>query len=222
MKHSPFKAFVPILAQVVLLGASRELQAGTPLPPIPVNLEWRPDVTTVGVGEAVPLGLYAAAEDDPGQLILDIQVILQWNPQELRLHGPPIDDGDYDWLASFFPVGGLDPDGLNNTFEDGNAFYIAWAQFPPRPFPFVTTSGLHVSTILFEALQETPNTQVTMLDRMLITETFVLDGRIPGNRVTGSLDIANIRIAPEPASLAFFALLAPWICLRARCWNRPR
>ena len=185
-----------------------------------VNLEWRPAEMTVSVGDRVHIGLYAVStETDLGQWVASLTAILNWDPSVLRLIDR-FNNGPYDWLASVFPdeLTGLDPDGLNLTFLDGDAFYVALGQVAPQPLPFVEPDGLLVTTMLFEALAETPETSVSFVRSFGESETVVFDGLTPGVDVTGTLGQATIRIVPEPGTLVL--LLMGGLAVRARRFSR--
>lgn len=123
-----------------------------------VNLELRPVQTYYRVGESVHIGLYAVSDSASNQPMSAMDVILTWDPSALLLVGV-INNGPYAWLNStFFPDSG--GDGLNNTFNDGDAKYTALAQFgnPAQATP----AGLLVTTLHFQAVGPSPQADVNM------------------------------------------------------------
>jgi hypothetical protein len=150
-----------------------------------VRLEWR-DVlpNPVPVGSIVEVGFYAASDNGQNQNISSISVILQWDPDRLRLLGK-IDNGPYAWLASWFPDDSS-LDGLNNTFDDGQALYQALGRLAPNPVAVATTSGLHVTTFQFETLT-TGQAALIFIQTVGSTVTRVVDVDPPGLDITGPL-----------------------------------
>lgn len=189
--------------------------AGTALANI--NLEWRPLEETVIVGELAEIGLYAVS-DNPSinQPIASMDVLPGWDQQYLALQGVN-DNGPYDWLWSTFPddAGG---DGMNNTWDDGNAKYTALAQPGEGNEAWATPEGLLVTTFQLLALLETPvgvpTELITIPEYGQYSRTVV---RPPGGGdVTGTLsDAALITIIPEPSSLVLL-LAGGLVCLRRR------
>ncbi len=90
--------------------------------------------------------------------------------------GPPCGDqpgealgvcqtGKYAWGASGFPDGGLDPDNLNSTWTDGQAFYNATARIgviTPKPkAPILSSEPLWITSLEFLALSPAASTTVS-------------------------------------------------------------
>ena len=98
----------------------------------PVNLELRPLEQTVGINSPVDIGLFAVSKDPAGShFIPTLQVIIQWDPDVLRLQG--VDNtGGAPLLQSGFPS--PDPHGLNEADppQDGDAIYLALANLGTR------------------------------------------------------------------------------------------
>ncbi len=150
-----------------------------------VDLSLQPDVVRANTGEVVRLSLIATASSGVDESIAAMDVILQWDPSVLELIGK-IDDGSYSWLVSgFLDDSGLD--GLNDTFEDGDALYTALAQFAPDPPAYATQTGLVVTTFEFRALAPGMTAVEAMASAGARTRTVVYDGFVPGLEVTGSL-----------------------------------
>lgn len=172
-----------------------------------VDIESRPAAQTVCLDETVHIALYMISDSDIDQSIGALEVILLWDPTRLELLGKE-DNGPYTWLASNFPDDSA-LDGLNVPFEgpppfvpdnDGDAYYVAWAQFAPAPPAYATPEGLLVTTFLFRAL--TPGTVQLDIPTTFgkYTATRVYDGFVPGLEVTGEiLDPAQVTIhCPQP------------------------
>lgn len=182
-----------------------------------VDLEWRPSDQTVSVGETVEIGLYAVAGGADDVPFAALQAILAWDPSFLELLGNN-DNGPFEWLTSEFFDDSIF-DGLNKTWLDGDALYLALAPFEP-PIPFATPEGLLVTTMEFTALSPTDSTEITIpLSAGKFTETIVLP-RFGGLPITGTLGSAQVTIVPEPGTLVL-VLVALGGCLRhpTRFWG---
>ena len=186
---------IPAVMLVALLcpGASRLLAA--------VNLEWRPLHQTVEVGDVVEIALYAVSSTGSDESIMGIQAVLLWDPTQLALLGNVnpcqgsgmCPDNAYDWFASDFA-----PHDLNATFEDGNAFYVAFARFPGER-AWATDEGLWVTTFEFEALCSA-HAELSLERTFGSTRTVVVGGQT-GDDVTGELG--------PPAEIVIMACPAP-------------
>jgi hypothetical protein len=163
-----------------------------------IDLEWRPALQTVYVGDTVDIGLYAVSDlPETNQSISAMDVILSWPAESLEFVGA-IDNGPYDWLVSTFPDdSGLD--GLNNTFADGSALYFAYAALGNPAW--ATPDGLLVTTLRFTALAETPETVLTILaETGQYSRTAVFDGETAGLDVHGALGNAKVTILALPGN----------------------
>jgi hypothetical protein len=174
--------FAAAVAFVAAAGAPRSACAD-------INLELRPMAQTALEGRVVRVGLYAVSDDpEMDQKFLAADVILNWDPSKLRLLGVH-NDGPYTWLFSGFPVG--DVDGLNDTFEDGDALYTALGQL--GQYAWATPSGLLMTTLLFRTLEETDGTVLSMAeDAGTYTHTSIWGS--PGYDVVGVLGTATVEI----------------------------
>ena len=206
-----------LLAAVLVLAAAVKAD---------VDLEWQVENPGAPVGETVRIGLYAVADNDGGdEPFCAMQVVVLWDAEFLLLQGND-DDGPYDCASSGFPDdGGLD--GLNDAFDDGDAYYHAWAQFGD---PAVATpEGLLVTTFEFEALAATEATTVQIVAFYGdYSETAVLDEEYPGYNIVGNLGSATVEISSaecvgdldgdgdtDQADLG--VLLADWGCTGGDC-----
>jgi hypothetical protein len=177
-----------------------------------IHLEWRPGAQIVNLGSTVDVGLYAVSDSALDQSVSAADVILDWDPAYLALTGV-LDNGPYAWLSSSFPNdAGLD--GLNNTWLDGDALYLAMAQLgtPAQASP----AGLLVTTFQFTALDLTAGTLLSIpASEGSFTNTRVFDGVTPGLEVQGDLGTALITIVPEPGLLGLVSAGA-LVALRRR------
>ncbi len=157
-----------------------------------VDLEWRVENQGANVGDTVRIGFYAVADnagaDEP---FSSIEAVMQWDPACLGLRGVD-NNGPYSWLFAGFPDdSGLD--GLNDTFDDGNAYFQAWNNF--TEYPVATPEGLLIATFEFEALASTSGTDVVLLPEYgLYSVTAVYDDIIPGLNIVDDLGIATVQI----------------------------
>jgi len=184
-----------VIVVVLLSGASR-LETT-------VNLEWRPHRQTVEIGEIVEIALYAVSSTALDVSVTGIQAILIWDPAYLGFQGivDPCNGGGtcpdnaYDWLTSDFP-----PNVLNITFDDGNAFYVAFAHFTSGAQAVATSEGLWVTTFQFEALSPTLAELRLEMTFDEATRTRVAGGQ-PGTDITGELG--------PPAEVVIVGCLTP-------------
>ncbi|HWL92443.1 MAG TPA: hypothetical protein VNT79_02825 [Phycisphaerae bacterium] len=165
-----------------------------------INLEFRPFVQVVNVGDSFDVGFYAVSDDLSDQSIASIDLIMDWDPAFIQLTGLN-NNGPYAWSESTFPDDSAGDD-VNGTFADGNAFYRAFRDFPPADPAFATPAGLLVTTFTFDALALTPGTELDMLATFgNFSQTRVQDGEMAGLDVTGTLGSATIIILPEPSTI---------------------
>ncbi len=166
-----------------------------------VDLQWRPVEQTVVLGEIAEIGLYAVSDDpEANQPIASIDVLPGWDSDYLQLLDVD-DNGPYSWWWSTFP-NDSSGDGVNDTWEDGDAKYTALAQFGFGNEAWATPEGLLVTTFQFltlmETLAEEPTEVLTIAAIGDHSQTVV---RPPGGGdVTGDMaDNALITIVPEPS-----------------------
>lgn len=173
-----------LAAAVAMLGL-----AGAALGEINLELRAAPEPC---LGRELRIELYAVSDSGEDQSIAAMDVILAWDPAVLRLLGVDTTGPyPYAWLFSGFSNdGGLD--GLNNTWEDGNAKYTALAQLGGAP-AYATPEGLLVTALRFRKLRVGSPTAVTMPETFgQYTRTVVYDGFVPGLDVTGTLTGATV------------------------------
>ena len=151
-----------------------------------INLEFRPAAEPC-TALRLEVHLYAVSDNGSNQSISAMDVILSWDAEVLELDGVNAAESyPYAWLFSGFTNDqGLD--GLNNTWDDGNALYTAMAQLGGPP-AYATPDGLLVTTFRFRKLHVGTATSLTMLDSFgHHTHTVVYDGFTPALDVTGTL-----------------------------------
>lgn len=181
-----------------------------------VDLKLQPPLQTVNFNQIVMLALVASSSDGGDHGISTIEAILLWDPIPLTGIGntdpctdvvDPIEDcdpGEYDWgLLSGFPSGGLDPDGLNVTFLDGNAKYIAQRGPNDDDAPVTAAQALTVTVLEFVALGATDDvgTEVSFALCLGNNPSFTrIVGDGAGNVITGQLVSARVRVHCKSAS----------------------
>lgn len=185
------------LAAVLLLGVSA---VGTNAN---INLELRPVSFAYETCDTVEIGLYAVSDDDTDQVVLGMQVIFIWDPTHLELLDVD-NNGPTNWfLSGFFDDSELD--GLNNTFDDGDAYYQAAASF--GDLPIATPEGLLVTTIQFRALAETLGTEIRILPDVRGVVSTIVFGDL-GQDVTGTFGFASISINPAVDLTDYWSFVA--------------
>lgn len=155
-----------------------------------VDLEWRTENQNADPGEIIRMGLYAVADNDgTNEPFSALEAVVEWDPAYLVLVGVD-DNGPYGWLYSgFCDDSGLD--GLNDTFEDGNAYYQAWSNFDEDPI--AVPEGLLITTFEFQALTCTGNTEVALLSEYGVhSVTAVYDDVVPGLDIADDLGTAGV------------------------------
>ncbi len=156
-----------------------------------VNLEWRPESTTMDVGGQVRLGLYAVSTTGGDQHILEVEVILGWDPVPVEFLGL-VNDGPYAWSSSELPTGPAS-EGLNDSLTDGDAYYVAFAQFGNPAL--ATPDGLLVASFDFGARLPVSVTTVAIVPSAAThTNTAVWDAETAGNNIVGTLGTALLTI----------------------------
>jgi hypothetical protein len=191
-----------------------------------VNLEWRPAAQTVRAGDVVRLDLFARSSSAAPQPFRALSAIVTWDPTRLELLGLDDAPNGYPWLISFFPNdAGLDRfnddcgDGVfcstytGRPFNDGDAYYEAFARFAPAPLPEATTGGLRITTFRFRVLRPGPAQVAFAPVGDGAAKTRVVGAAAPGTDVTGLLG--------APATLDVTAVTATDIPLFLACLSGP-
>lgn len=157
-----------------------------------INLEWRPATLVVEPGQIARLALYAVSDSTESQSLSAMDVVFAWDPRFVNLLGLDSTGGPR-LLYSGFPD---DPYYLNERFppQDGDGIYTSFAYFgePVDALP----EGTLITTFLFAAEAETPETTLTILDQAGTPpgHTVVYAGDEPNKDVTGTLGSARITI----------------------------
>ncbi len=178
-----------------------------------INIELRPRATTAVVGELIDVDLFAVSDDpNSDQSLFGLQAVLQWNAQYLRLVGHEVPASGGWILSGFFDDSKID--GLNNSHDDGDAYFQAAVAFP-GPL-WATPSGLLVTTLSFRALAPTPNTLLSIpseFGQFTVSEVF---GEVPGQVVTGTLGTTGFPVTSHPVWGHLFVQEEPGAtCIRA-------
>lgn len=185
-----------------------------------IDLEWRPLQTTALVGQTLGVGLYAVSDSDVDQYFSAAQVIVAWDVGHLELLGVN-QSGALPLFSSSFPLN--DAFGLNEVSPpaDGDGLWVGLA------FPSVlpaTPAGSLLTTLMFEALAETPLTSIAILASAgdPVGHTKII-GEIPNQDVLGAIGPpAEVTIVPEPASATALVFLGLWRWRGARHGPRRR
>jgi len=156
-----------------------------------IDLEWRLACQSVTPGAPVEIDLYAVSDDPTDQSIAAIDVIIIWDIDVMQLTGVN-DNGPYSWTFSGFPDDS-NLDGLNDSWDDGNAFYSAYAQLGVPAY--ATPEGLLVTTFQFSTTAQ-PGFTWLRIPREVgqYSSSRVFDGEVPGLEVQGTLNRATIGV----------------------------
>lgn len=171
-----------------------------------VNLEFR--MITPGlfnIGDPVDIGVYAVTDDPSGvENMCCLDVVFEWDEDSLQFLGTN-ENGPYTWLELFFTTNSS----INEAVPpaDGDAYFTAWGQFPPTPFPQATTDGFLVVTLEFIALEADCRTAICPVESLPSTNgqgftydirTEVLGTEYPGQITTGDLKSETLSLAADP------------------------
>lgn len=180
-----------------------------------INLEFRPLGQTVSIGATVQIGLFAVSDTPAPQSFSAVQTVVAWDPAYLGLLG--VDDtGGVGWLSSGFPT--PEPYGLNESNPPGDGDGIWLALNSPGSPNVATAAGTLLTTFEFEALAETPSTDVLVLSGggSPNVNTAVFDAVIPNFNILGEIgEAAKVTIVPEPATVGL-AVLGLAVMMRRR------
>lgn len=162
-----------------------------------VRLELRPTSPVAFVGETVEFGLYAHTDSlDGSEAISAMDVVLVWNPGLLEFV-EIVNNGPYSWLWSVFPEdSGLD--GLNDSLEDGDAFYTALSRFGDSAV--VTSDGLLVTTLVFRMLTPSAAATVSPVSDLGVYSTTSVYSAEPGHAgelITGALQSGTVIVLSD-------------------------
>jgi len=160
-----------------------------------VNLEWRPALRRVNLGETILLGLYAVSDDGTSPSITGIDAVVTWDPSVLSLIRPfNINNGPYPWAFSGF-WNDSELDALNTTFSDGNAFLTAFGGPLGGALARATPQGLLITTFVFRASGPRIRSGVYLEPHFgEYSASRVHSGVVPGELLTGELRSSHIAI----------------------------
>lgn len=142
-----------------------------------INLVLRTKSPIVRVGEMVTVQLLAVSDNEADQSFLGVDVILSWDPAVLALRADlGCDPCPFEWTSASFPeddnLDRLNADCGANTFcstytglpfNDGDAWYSAWAFVLNANYPQATPEGLLITTFEFEVLASDVSTRIEFL-----------------------------------------------------------
>ena len=140
-----------------------------------VNLVFRTTSPVVRVGERVTVQLLAVSDSEADQSLLGVDVVLSWDPTVLALRAD-LGGSPFNWTSASFPYDeNLDelnadcaPDAFCSTytglpFNDGDAWYSAWAFVLNANYPQATPEGLLITAFEFEVLAPDVSTSIEFL-----------------------------------------------------------
>lgn len=180
------------LCCAALLGALSALPATTHAD---INLELRVSSSTVRVGDAVEVGLYAVSDDETDQPFAGLDAMIGWDTDALRLI-KFVDDG-ITWIQ--FEQDDCDLDQLSNELcppnpgclssggapcNDGDARLTMWR----LPDAIATPEGALAATFVFQAIDPASSARVWLIPIAgPVSETRVISGNPEDPLLTGTL-----------------------------------
>ena len=167
-----------------------------------INLELRPALQSVVLGNPASVQLFAVSDSAFNQPISALQAILNWDISFIQLTGDSMAGSQF---LTGSPRFGPDLHGLNTSLTDGDAI---WVGFAPLGNPVqATPAGTLVTTFNFSTHALTAGTPISIVPTGGINngETAVY-GSIPALNVVGTLTGATVQVVPGPGALgALFA-----------------
>lgn len=162
-----------------------------------VDLQWRPQYQVVRAGDSVRLGLYAVSSTGAGAAMSAMDIIVEHDPNLLAFQNLLSEGAGYVWLMDGFMS--PSPDALNESLDDGDMLYTAWAQFGVPAY--ASPLGLRVTTFEFYA-QAPTCAAIVHIPATYGTKavTRVLDGTVPNLDVKGASGSARVMIV-DPGTL---------------------
>jgi hypothetical protein len=143
----------------------------------------------VRVGHVLTVDILMMNDLATSQDVATLDVVLAWDPNELQLLGVGADGAP--WLTSGFLN---DPDGLNDTFTDGDAFFNAIAS-PSAPVVIPAQATILARSLEFEALRPTALSEIAILAQAgQFAETRVFEPEPPQSNVLGSFSSTQVEI----------------------------
>ncbi len=182
-----------LLTAALLASLAAAAQADIDLELRPISATSDPIPGSVSVASTIRLGLFAVG-DGTGPSLAAAQIVFSWDPAHVQLVGLDGTDGA-NLVTSAFPAAGSG--GLNeaNPPQDGDGFYLAFAQFGD---PVIASDqGTLITSLVFEGVSPTTSTPIDILpaggDPEVVSK--VLDGTVPNLDVTGDLTGTSLRVA---------------------------
>lgn len=166
-----------------------------PAPPVLVDIQLAPATQSVLVDDIIEVTMSLSAQGASSGPVTKVDAILNWDPALLEFVEYDITGAGYAWDTHGFPV---DPDGLNLSMTDGDAFFeVTTVAGTPADAP-AAPGSLAVATFRFRALAETAATSVSLDPIATLDETRVI-GLGTGDVRTGSISsTAEVTIDPIP------------------------
>lgn len=126
-----------------------------------VDLALVVDEPFVPAGETFAVRIEATASPGTSEEIFAISVVLAWDPAAVTLVEADDSNNSTTWLVSGFLN---DPDGVNDSLDDGDAIFTALA--PPGDPALITDEPFVVTTLIFEAAPVTGMTTIGILSQI--------------------------------------------------------
>ena len=172
-----------------------------------IDLQLRPIAQNVAIDQTARVGLYAVSNSPFNQSFLGVEIILSWDPNQLRLLGAD-NPSPSPWSSTGFPFGVSDPHSLNETVPpaDGTGLWRAFGQLGSSVT--ATPSGTLITTFRFRPQVLSAGTSIQVLPEggipisspsgnVIRQNTVVLDFFSPGLNVVGTLRPTTLSITVE-------------------------
>jgi hypothetical protein len=147
-----------------------------------VNLLLKARQARVAPSDMVEVKLVAIHDAKGSARIAALSVILTWDPTAVRLV-EAVEVPETDWFVSgFLP----DPDGINDSFEDGDAIFTALSS--TADIIEVPDAGAVMAVFLFEAGSPSPGVPINIIEQMGdFGQTQVFDADQPNLDLVGTI-----------------------------------
>lgn len=124
-----------------------------------VDLRLETDTSQAGVDSIVEVRLVAKSTTANAEAISGLDAIVTWDAGSLKLLGAEAKNAPLWLLAGLF--NDALADGLNNTYDDGNAYFQALSQFTTPAM--ATPAGLSVARFRFRALSPSAGAEIRVV-----------------------------------------------------------
>ena len=180
------------IVTAICVGVHLASPAASTVSAVPINLEFQPSFQVVHEGQVVDIDLIARTDPGVQGSIAAAEIALTWDPMFLTLLGHkdsctelPCPPNTFDWANSDFPDD-TEAEGLNVSFDDGDALLRLFASLDLHDQAPVTNDGLWMTTLHFEA-RHVGDVSLSMAGCCdIIVSTMVIGGS-PIADVTGAL-----------------------------------